>query len=131
MNKVYSIWNDFCCSFLEMAIFTMLFRRRPTLWNSTLKKTTLFWRCLILFISTLKYRAFFDVVNSNVETHNVVSTLIWRCPASGRHSNQKATLRICHQPELATLFMTLIKYLISQTGALQILASKSSKQNLN
>ena len=39
--------------FLEIAIFTTLFRRLPTFWNSTLKIKTLFWRCLA-FISTLK-----------------------------------------------------------------------------
>ena len=33
----------------------MLSRRLPMLWNSTLKMTTLFWRCLTLFISMLKY----------------------------------------------------------------------------
>ena len=35
----------------------------------------------------------FDVVNCNVEIHNVVSTLIWCCPTSQRHINQKTTLK--------------------------------------
>ena len=35
----------------------------------------------------------FDIANSNVETHNIVATLIWRCPISGRRINQKTTLK--------------------------------------
>ena len=35
----------------------------------------------------------FDVVNFNVEIHNVVSTLIWRYPTSRRRINQKTTLK--------------------------------------
>ena len=35
----------------------------------------------------------FDVVNFNVEIHNVVSTLIWRCPTSRRRINQNTTLK--------------------------------------
>ena len=38
-------------------------------------------------VSTLFY-----VVNFNVDIHNVVSTLIWRCATSRRHINLKATL---------------------------------------
>ena len=34
-------------------------------------------------------------------------------------------------PEQATLFMTLMEYLISQAGAFQVLVYESSKQNLN
>ena len=41
-------------NFLKMIIYRTLFRRWPTLWNSTFKITTLFWRCLTLLISTLK-----------------------------------------------------------------------------
>ena len=37
--------------------------------------------------------ALFDVINSNVEIHNVFSSLIWRCPTSGRHINQKTMLK--------------------------------------
>ena len=33
--------------------------------------------------------------------------------------------------EQATLFMTLMEYLISQAGAFQVLVYESSKQNLN
>ena len=42
-------------NFLKMVILTTLFRRWSTLWNSTLKITALFWRCLTLLILTLKY----------------------------------------------------------------------------
>ena len=59
---MYSIWNSLLFFFLEMVIFTTLFRRLPMLWNSTFKNENVFWRCLTLFISTLKY-----------------TTLIWRC----------------------------------------------------
>ena len=41
-------------TFLYFVIFTMFFRRWSTLWNSTLKITPLFRRCLTLLISTLK-----------------------------------------------------------------------------
>ena len=41
-------------NFLKIVIFTTFFRRWSTLWNSTLKMTKLFWRCLMLLISTLK-----------------------------------------------------------------------------
>ena len=47
----------FCAlfNFLKMVIFTTMFRRWSTLWNSTLKIiTTLFRRCLTLLISKLK-----------------------------------------------------------------------------
>ena len=33
--------------------------------------------------------AFIDVVNSNVDVRNIVSTLIWRCTTSRRHINLK------------------------------------------
>ena len=33
-----------------------------------------------------------NVVNFNVDVHNVVSTLIWRCVTSRRHINLKSTL---------------------------------------
>ena len=59
---MYSVWNNLIFFFLEMVIFTTLFRRLPMLWNSTFKNENVFWRCLTLFISTLKY-----------------TTLIWRC----------------------------------------------------
>ena len=35
----------------------------------------------------------FNVVNFNVDVHNVVSTLIWRCVTSRRHINLKTTLK--------------------------------------
>ena len=46
----------FFCSFqfFENGIFTTLFRPWSMLWNSTLKITALFQRCLMLLISTLK-----------------------------------------------------------------------------
>ena len=34
-----------------------------------------------------------DVVGSNAEIYNVVSTSIWRCPTSGSRINQKITLK--------------------------------------
>ena len=37
---------------------------------------------------------------------------------------------VSYQPELEILFMTLMEYLTSQTGALQVLVSKNSKHNL-
>ena len=43
-------------NFLKMVIFTTLFWRWSTLWNSTLKITALFWHCLTLLISTLNWR---------------------------------------------------------------------------
>ena len=41
-------------STIQLIIFTTLFQRWSALWNSTLKITTLFRRCLTLLISTLK-----------------------------------------------------------------------------
>ena len=73
--------------FFQMVIFPTLFWRYPTLWKPALKMTTLFWRCLKLFNSTL-----LKVVNFNVDIHNVVSTLIWRCATSRRHINLKTTM---------------------------------------
>ena len=35
----------------------------------------------------------FNVVNFNVDIHNVVSTLIWRCPTLCRHINLTTTLK--------------------------------------
>ena len=84
VNSVYSIWNDIFLFFLETVIFTTLFQRLPTFWNSTLKMTALIQRCLTLFILTLKYTALIrrrsTLTITNVEIHNVVSTLIWCCP---------------------------------------------------
>ena len=55
-------------NFLQTVIFTTLFRRCPTLWKSTLKMTM-------------------------VDVHNVVSTLIWRCPTSRCNINLTTTLK--------------------------------------
>ena len=77
-------WGLIC---IQMVIFATLFRRCPTLEKSTLKMTTLFRRCLTLLNSTL-----FNVVNFNVDVHNIVSTLIWHCATSRRHINLKTTL---------------------------------------
>ena len=41
-------------NFLKMFLDKTLFRRWSTLWNWTFKITTLFWRCLMFLISTLK-----------------------------------------------------------------------------
>ena len=90
--------------FFEMVIFTTLFQCCPTLSKSTLKMTTFFGRCLTLFKSTLKQTTLirlgsilcgsmlFYVVNFNVDIHNLVSTLIWRCAISRRHINLKTAL---------------------------------------
>ena len=48
-NVFFALFN-----FLKLVIFSSLFRRWSTLWNSTLKITALFWRRLTLLISTLK-----------------------------------------------------------------------------
>ena len=102
--------------FFEMVIFTTLFQCCPTLSKSTLKMTTFFGRCLTLFKSTLKQTTLirrcsmlcdsmlFYVVNFNVDVHNLVSTLIWRCATSRRHINLKTTLKrrwkVCWKPYL-------------------------------
>ena len=82
--------------FFQMVLFATLFRRFPTLWKSTLKMTTLFRPCLTFFKSTLKKRhvvsTLFNVVNFNVDVHNVVSMLIWLCATSRRHINLKTML---------------------------------------
>ena len=47
-----------------------------------------------IFPRSFRYKILlFDVENSNVEIHNVVSTLIWCCPTSRRRINQKTTLK--------------------------------------
>ena len=79
-----------CFVIYRNVIFAALFRRLPTLWNWTLKMTTMFLRCLKLFISTLKYTT---LIRRHVEIHNVVSTLIWRCLTSWRCIKQKTTLK--------------------------------------
>ena len=56
--------------FFQMVIFATLFRRCPTLWMTTLKMTTLFWRFLTLFNSKL-----LNVVNFNFDINWLVS--IW------------------------------------------------------
>ena len=68
--------------FLKMVIFTRLFWRWPTLWNSTLKRATLFRCCLTLFISTLKYtqrsfdlvQRYLDVISTKRQRWNNVKT---------------------------------------------------------
>ena len=47
------------------------------------------------------------------------------------HVSYQSHLKICHQHKLATLFITLIKHLISQTRAFQGLVFGSPKWNLN
>ena len=74
-----------------MVIFTTLFRCCPTLWNSTLKmkaSNVVHFNFEIHNVDSM----LFDVVNSNVEKQNLVSTLIWRCLMLRRRINQKTTL---------------------------------------
>ena len=102
-------------NFLQMVIFTTLFWRCRTLKKLTLKMKTLFRSCLTMFKSAMK--RWFDVIqhlkfqpwhtqccfnvdltlfnaaNSNLEMHNVVSTMIWRCSTSRRYINLTATLK--------------------------------------
>ena len=66
-----------------MVIFTTLFWRGPVVCKSTLKMTTLFGRCPTLTL--------FNVVNSNADVRNIVSTLIWCCTTSRRRINLKTT----------------------------------------
>ena len=47
------------------------------------------------------------------------------------HVSYQSHLKICHQHKLANLFIILIKHLISQTKAFQVLVSLSLKWNLN
>ena len=79
--------------FFQVVIFATLFWRCPTLWKSTLKMTKLFRCCLTFVNSTLKYtKLLLNVVNYNVDVHNVVSTLLWRCATLRRHMYLKTTL---------------------------------------
>ena len=47
------------------------------------------------------------------------------------HVSHKPHLKICHQHKFANLLITLMKHLISQTRAFQVLVSRSPKRNLN
>ena len=71
--------------FLEIVIFT-------TLWNSTLKRTTLS-NVVHINVEIRKVDLTLFNVTSNIEIHNVVLTLIWHCPTSRRQINQKTTLK--------------------------------------
>ena len=61
MNSVYSIWNNLFF-FLEMVIFYNVVSTFAYVGKLDVENENVFWRCLTLFISTLKY-----------------TTLIWRC----------------------------------------------------
>ena len=76
VQKHYFVFESRLIIFFQMVIFATLFRRCPMLRISTLKKTTL--SNVVKFdvekhnvVSTLFY-----IVNINVDIHNVVSTLI-------------------------------------------------------
>ena len=76
-------------NFLKMVIFATLFRCWSTLWNSTLKVTTLSNEVDNVYLTIC------NVVNFNVDIHNVVSTLIRHCPTSQCHITLTTTLRPC------------------------------------
>ena len=93
MNSVYSIWNYFFILFGNGHFHNVV----STLTNVAkldVKKennvSTLSNVAHINVDSTLV-----NVVNSNLEIHNVVSSLIWRCPKSRRCINRKTTLKQC------------------------------------
>ena len=54
-------WFFFFLFFSRMVIFTKLFRRWPTFWNSMLKLRTSFPRCLTLIIPRWNTQRWFDV----------------------------------------------------------------------
>ena len=62
---------------------------------------------------------------ANTQTNSTIKHI------SFYHVSYQSHLKICHQHKLATLFITLIKHLISQTRAFQVLVSGSPKRNLN
>ena len=78
----------------------------------------------------------FNVVNSNVDVQNFVSTLIWRCPTSRRHINLRATLKqrwnICWVPleESATASTIEDEQDISQLKSKKTLKRENSSNSL-
>ena len=99
MNQLFFEAQKYFFALFKMVKFT-LFWRWSTLWNSTLKITTLFRHCLTLLISTLKkttliWRCSRFIANLNVDIHNIVSTLIWEFPMSRGLITLTTTLREC------------------------------------
>ena len=83
--------------------FLKLGVNRRRLWNSSKIEMYLIWNDFFSVpfrnghfhnvISTLANVVKLDVVNSNVEIHNVVPMLIWGCTTSQCLMNQKTTLK--------------------------------------
>ena len=59
---------------LDRIIFTTLFPRWPTFWNTKLKRTTLFRCCLTLLTSMLKYTTLFQRWFEVASRRDVIST---------------------------------------------------------
>ena len=74
-NFITFLTQSLILIFLQMVTFTMLLLRCPTLRKSTLKMTKLIRGCLTLFKSTSD-STLLNVVNPEVDVHNVASTLI-------------------------------------------------------
>ena len=93
MSSAYSVLNDFYLRFVfdfwQIVIFTTLLRRCPAFQKLTLKMTSLFGHCPnVVHIRNeinIVHSTLFNVVNSNIDVHNVTSMLIWHGLALRRH----------------------------------------------
>ena len=118
MNSVYSIWNDFFWFFLEMAISTSLFRRWPTLWNSTLRRITLFRRCSY---QRWNIQHWFDLVRRcksqrwNIQCCFNVDLTLSHVATSYQPKNNVETTLICLLGNFSLLFLTCISYIITES----------------
>ena len=86
-QKYYFVFESRLNIFFRIVIFATLFQRCPTLWKSTLSNVVQLNVEKHNVVSTL-----LNVVNSNVDVHNVVSRLIWQCASSRCHIKLKTTL---------------------------------------